>query len=363
VQRESGLRDPGLVDDPRLRAVAQRDPTDRQAGGEVAFVLPAAFTPASVRAAAGSDEQGGYADRYGGFMRRSETKQGALGAASEGDPTAGRTLPVQMDAPIVEVPARSDKDHSTSAAGGLIVTRKPETVEAQASRVALEQVRLQATSLVGLSFATEELWMDSPGTFISILGPAFEDQFNVHMLKEKIRGGGGNEFLGVLNSPARVTVAKEGGQGADTIVSENVLKMAERCWGYSRALWLAVHDARRQVSKLAIEVGTAGVIPLFQPATRPDLPDMLWGRPIYFTEHCSQLGDEGDLILADWSQYLEGLYQPLDTVGSVHVRWSNHERVMKFWLRNAGAPWWRSPLTPANGANTLSPVVTLAERA
>ena len=47
----------------------------------------------------------------------------------------------------------------------------------------------------------------------------------------------------------------------------------------------------------------------------------------------------------------------------MHVRFENHEQVFKFWTENAGAPWWRSALTPKNGANTLSPFVTLAARA
>jgi hypothetical protein len=46
----------------------------------------------------------------------------------------------------------------------------------------------------------------------------------------------------------------------------------------------------------------------------------------------------------------------------MHVRFVNHERAFKFWTRNAGAPWWRSALTPHKGSATLSPFVTLAER-
>ena len=48
---------------------------------------------------------------------------------------------------------------------------------------------------------------------------------------------------------------------------------------------------------------------------------------------------------------------------SIHVRFLTHGRSLKFWLRNAGMPWWNAPLTPKKGTNTLSPFVTLAERA
>ena len=43
---------------------------------------------------------------------------------------------------------------------------------------------------------------------------------------------------------------------------------------------------------------------LFNPSRGIDVPDTLLGRPIFFTEYAKTLGDEGDLILAVWSQYL-----------------------------------------------------------
>ena len=42
------------------------------------------------------------------------------------------------------------------------------------------------------------------------------------------------------------------------------------------------------------------------------------------------------------------------------MRFLEHERVFKFWIRNAGAPWWSASLTPKKGADTLSPFVVIA---
>jgi hypothetical protein len=33
------------------------------------------------------------------------------------------------------------------------------------------------------------------------------------------------------------------------------------------------------------------------PSAREDAPDMLFGRPLFFTEYCDTLGDEGDLLI------------------------------------------------------------------
>ena len=372
VMQSSHAREVDQVADERLHALAQVDHTDRMAAGGAAFMLPAAFTPGSVlggdlsgldaRMAAGSDEQGVYQDQYGGFAVPTTTYPGILEVGGEMDPTMGRTMDIPMATPSINITARTDKDHSKSVSGGFIVTRTPETVAITASRAKIERITLRATVLAGLAFESEELLSDSPISFMALIDGGFREQFAFHMLNEKLRGGGGNEYIGVINAPATVTVAKEASQVADTLVAENVLKMRARCWGYGQAIWLANHDTYPQLAAAAITKGSAGVVAVFQPSLREGRPDMLLGRPIYYGEHPETLGDKGDLILGNWSQYLEGMYQPLQSAESVHVRFVEHERAFKFWLRNAGAPWWRSPLTPHKGS-TLSPFVVLAARA
>jgi HK97 family phage major capsid protein len=167
-----------------------------------------------------------------------------------------------------------------------------------------------------------------------------------------------------LKSGSLIVVAKESGQAADTIVAENVINMRARCWGYRRAVWIANPDAVPQLMKLVIVAGTGGTqIPVWRPGNDENgVPDMLLGRPLYYSERCSALGDEGDIVLANWSQYLDGQYRPMDGVSSIHVRWQANESAFRFILRNDGSPWWRSPLTPRRSSVTLSPFVTLAAR-
>lgn len=359
IMAEGGARHRDQVIDVRLKELTATDTSGDAPLGGMSYMLPAGFTPAGLSAAVSSDEQGGYATEFGGFIAGRTMATFALGAASEGDPTAGRTLQIPMPEPSFEIPARTDKDHSTSVSGGLTVSRKPETLVPDVSRMELELVTLHANTLMGFNYATEELL--STG-FAAIIAAGFNDEFASHLLNEKIRGGGGNQFQGVLNSPAKITVAKETNQVADTIMAENAIKMAARCWGLNKAIWLANHDTRLQLYKLGVAFGTSGFA-IYQPSSVFGSPDMLLGAPVFYTERCSALGDEGDLILCNWGEYLEGTYQPLQTAESIHVRFVEHERAFKFWIRNDGACWWRAPLTPANGAATLSPIVTLAERA
>lgn len=366
AMHDSGHRDRSQVQDERLRHLAQSDKEDKQAAGELAFMLPVAFTPRYL-SAAGSDEAGEYGDTVGGFSVTTTRLPGILQLGFEGDPTAGRTQMVPMGSPTVEILARTDKDHTTSVSGGFTVTRKPETAAASATRGSMEMVTLKASSLFGVGYATEEILSDSPLSFVALIEAGFRDQFAAHLLAEKLRGKGGNEYLGVLTSLASATlgptisIAKEAAQAADTIVYNNAIKMRSRCWGYGNAVWLANHDCYPQLAVLAVPVGVGGQL-IYQQSAVEDRPDMLLGRPIFYTEYASKLGDQGDLILGNWSQMLEGLYQPLQSAESVHVRFLNHERTFKFWLRNAAAPWWRTPLTPNKSSDTLSPFVVLDAR-
>lgn len=363
VRADADAHDRDQVRDYRLRSLTTREGFGT--GGKLAFMLPNAFAPSTIRAAAGSDEHGVYSDPYGGFLRPSREIAPLLLGTAEADPTAGRTQPLPMRVPELGVSARVDKDHSTSVSGGLRVHRTPETAARAASRMQLEQIVLAATSLHGFSYATDEIVTDSFEAFATLLAASYRTEIGDQLLREKIRGLGGSEFLGALNSPCLITADAEGGQTAATITGTNVLAMSERCWGYNRAIWLANHDCRSQLVRahVLIEGATGGgLVKVYQQARRDGEPDMLLGRPIFYSEHCSTLGEVGDVLLCNWSQYLEGVYQPLQSMESMHVRWETHERAFKFWLRNAGAPWWVSELTPANSETTLSPIVTLAAR-
>jgi HK97 family phage major capsid protein len=312
-------------------------------------------------ATAGSDEQSSTSDPYGGFLMPIAFSPDVLSIQGEGDPTVPFTRKLPMDAPMVKINARVDKDHSSSVSGGLRVYRHSETSEIASSRAQTEQLSFDAHELMGLAVATESVLTDSPNAFIALISDGFRDEFAAKLLNEKLNGvGAGGQFLGVMNSPCKIAVAKEAGQTAATVVVANIDKMAARCWRYGSAIYLANHMTRPQLKGLTRAVGTGGsVVNYF--TTDPNGQERLDGRPIFFTEFANVLGAEGDLILGNWSEFIEGLYQPLQQAESIHVRFVNHERAFKFWLRNAGMPWWRSALTPKKG-DTLSPFVTLAVR-
>jgi HK97 family phage major capsid protein len=320
--------------------------------------------PLSVEATAGSDEQSTLSDSHGGFTIPEGFLPGVKSVGDDMDPTASRVANIPMQQLKVNMLAKVDKNHSTSVSGGLTVSRRPETQAPSSSRFEIEKVALNATSLFGLAYASEELLRYSPISFAAMLADGFDMEFASKVLKERISGTGVDEPEGILNCPATISVAKESGQSADTIVALNILKMRSRCWNYSNAIWIANHDTFLQLVGLHTESTTpAGVITYYHQSFAEDRPDTMLGRPIFYNEYAKTLGDLGDLILADWSQYMWGTLQGTKSAESVHVRFENHERTFKFWQMNDGRSAWRSALTPVNSTTTLSPFITLAERA
>lgn len=314
-----------------------------------------------LQAAAGSDEAGEFNNGFANFLIPEGFAPNLLSVAAEADPTAGRTTQLPMTSPSMSINARVDKNHATSVTGGMRFYRRAEANSVTASRTQYEQVTLKANSLMGLSFASEELLADSPVSLAALIQAGFRDELGAKLLEEKIRGTGVGQFLGVLNAPCGISIAKVSGQAAATIVLDNVLAMRARCWGYGRAVWIANHDTFPQLAKLTMPVGTGGVA-MYQTSAVEDRPDMLLGRPIFYSEFASSVGANGDLILSDWSQYLEASLQGEQLSESTHVRFDTNERAFKVTVRNDGQPWWSTALTPKNGA-TLSPIVTLAARA
>ena len=89
----------------------------------------------------------------------------------------------------------------------------------------------------------------------------------------------------------------------------------------------------------------------------------LLGRPVIETEFNADLGDAGDILLADMSQYMM-IDRDVQAASSAAVAFLTDETCFRTVYRCDGQPKISAPLTPYKGTgNTLSPFVSLAERA
>jgi HK97 family phage major capsid protein len=242
-----------------------------------------------------------------------------------------------------------------TAEGGSKTSSKPE----------FREIELRLKKVVGLVYATDELLQDA-GALESWIMQNLPEELNFVVEDSFVNGTGVGMPQGIVGSGAIVSVAKETGQAAATIVSQNVMKMWARMWAPSRrnAVWLINQDCEPQLMQMSLGVGTGGVALYFPPGGLSAAPyATLLGRPVLPSEYCQTLGTQGDICLFDMSEYQAIEKGGIQSASSIHVNFTYDETVWRFVLRIDGEPKWNSPLTPKNGTNTLSPFIVLDERA
>jgi len=240
-----------------------------------------------------------------------------------------------------------------------------------ASQPKFRQISVELQKLAALCYVTDELLEDS----VALEGYVtkwFPLEMGFKLDDAVINGDGAGKPLGILSSPARVTVTKETGQVAATIVTNNVLKMWRRLWAQSWAnsVWFINQNTLEQLATLVIPIGTAGVLSqLFQMPVSAAGPDgsgsygTMLARPVMPIEQCQSVGTEGDIILADLSQYIIGEKGGMKAATSIHVSFVSAQTAFRFIYRTNGEPTWQSALTPYKGtSDTISPYVTLGTR-
>ncbi|KKL25739.1 hypothetical protein LCGC14_2402260, partial [marine sediment metagenome] len=218
--------------------------------------------------------------------------------------------------------------------------------------------------LIGLVYLTDELLADTT-MLESFVRQGFAEEFGFLIDDSIINGNGVGMPLGILNANCLVSVAKETGQAAASIVAENIEKMYSRAFagGISKSEWLINQDVWPQIYQLHHAVGTGGVSMFIPAGSISQTPfGTLMGRPIQPIEQCQTLGTKGDVILADLGQYVTADKNPMTSASSIHVKFLTDQLALRFVYRFDGQPIWSSALTPYKGTNTVSPFVTLNAR-
>lgn len=225
------------------------------------------------------------------------------------------------------------------------------------SQPKFRRMRLDLEKMIGMFRATDELLQDYTA-LQAMVSRWFSLEFGFKLDESIITGTGAGQMLGILNSGALVTVDKEPAQAARTIVTENILKMYQAMHTRSRAnaVWLYNQECEAQLSLLVLGSGAAASR-LFDPAA-----GTLMGKPAIAIEQAEALGNKGDIMLVDLSQYLLIDKGGIDAASSIHVRFENDETAFRFVYRVNGQPMWDKPLDPFKGTLKTSPFVTLAPR-
>lgn len=253
----------------------------------------------------------------------------------------------------------------SSRYGGIIAYWAAEAGVKTESMPKFRQWDYNLQKLIGLFYATDEVLQDATA-MTSVVNEWFGDEFGFQLDDAIYNGNGVGKPLGIMAAPCLVTVAKETGQAAATIVSQNIQKMYSRmpAGSLGNSVWCINQETWPQLFQLSQAVGVGGV-PMFIPAggMSQTPAGTLLGRPILPIEHAAALGTVGDIAFCDFQQYLAIRKGGTQTASSIHVRFVYDESVFRFVLRFNGAPIPNSALTPYKGTATLSPFIVLATRA
>lgn len=233
------------------------------------------------------------------------------------------------------------------------------------SKAKFDPAQLRLKKLTALVPLTEEMLADSAaiGSYVQRKVPeAIAFKTNEALWS----GSGAGKPKGFYAASALlVSVAKESGQAADTIVAQNISKMRARmaARSYRRAIWCVNNDCLPQLDNLLFATSATNAV-IYNPNGGRFGYGTILGRDVMVTDFNETLGDKGDIVLADW-----GMYRTITKAGGMETATSMH-----FWFdrgltafrtvfRIDGQPAIASPVTPNKGSNSLSPIVTLDARA
>ncbi len=295
----------------------------------------------------------------GGFSVPEQFAAWLLDASLESEIVRPRATVWPMKSESLKVPGWDSANHSSSLFGGLTGTWLAELGASTEVDAKMRLIQLTAKKLACYTSASNELVAD---------GVSYEQQIQTALINTLgwyldyafIAGTGAGQPLGIINDPALVTVAKESGQSASTIMFENAVKMyarlAPQCM--EKAIWIANQTTVPQLLTMSLSVGTGGSF--LQPGVlQQNGKFSLLGKELLFTEKCPALGSLGQLMLVDLSQYCIGLRKEVSLDKSIHPGWTTDEASYRAILRADGQGMWNKAITPKAG-DSLSWCVALA---
>lgn len=306
-------------------------------------------------------------DSEGGFLIPTEQSNTLLEKSVEEDFFLSKIFRLPMSSNTIKIPTIAETSRvDGSRAGGVRGYWTGEGIQKTKSNPKFGQVQIGLNKLVVLTWTTDELIEDSPISIEPLISRLAISEINFKIKDAVFRGTGAGMPLGILDAPCTVSVAKTGGQAADTITSTNVINMKSRLHpaSWKNAMWFYNVDCFPQLIQMNIAMTSSDQLVWIPAGGISGKPfDTLFGAPAVPLEVSSTLGDLGDIVLVDMTQYIMGEKAGgVKSATSIHLRFDYDETAFRFVIRTDGQPWWNSALTPFKGTNTQSPFITLAER-
>ena len=278
-----------------------------------------------------------------------------------------RRIPISGQANGVKINGVDETSRASTRSGGILAYWEDEAGLKTKSKPKFRKIELNLKKLIGLCYATDEL-MDDVASLESVIREGFRQEFGFRIDDAIINGTGAGQPLGVLLAGCLVSVAKETGQPADTVMTENIIKMYSRRFAGQTGnyIWVYNQEIEPQLWTMSLSVGTGGIPVFMPPGGLADAPHArIMGLPAMAIEQAAGIGDVGDIILANFPNgYILAEKGGIQSDMSIHVRFLYDESVFRFVLRIDGQPVRASVLTPYKGGSdaTQSHFIAIAAR-
>lgn len=306
----------------------------------------------------------------GGFLVQTDYSSELLRRVYAGSPIVSRVrrMTAGANSDGVKINAIAESSRVSSIWGGIILYWLGQGSQKTASRPEFRQMELKLHKVAGLYYATDELLQDA-GLLASVANEGFAEALDVELERVILRGTGAGQPLGILNSPALISVAQETYQSTGSLVYENLVKMYSSLWARSlpRAAWFidqsCIPELMMMTTSTSPASGYAGT-PVWLPSNNvANAPyGTILGLPVYPIENGSAVGTVGDILLLDLSQYMLLDKGGPQSASSIHVNFIYDETCFRIVYRCDGQPAWNTTLTPKANSGAVSPFVALATR-
>ena len=248
-------------------------------------------------------------------------------------------------------------------AGGVQVywAKEGETVPATKPKYATDELKL--AKLMGFCYATEEMLQDVPFT-AQLVEDAFSEAVQGSLTNAILNGTGTGDSgalqpYGILKSQAVVEVTPA---DASKVTAQDFLNMKARMRkkNWANAVWVMHPDIEADLPLMKDEDGNLMFIPAG--GLNNAQYDTLLGRPVIYDEFVAGKGSKGDILLADFSEYLLIKKGEERKDWSMHVAFLTDEQVFRIVMRVNGKPIRNKTYAVRNSTNKRGAFVTLGAR-
>lgn len=316
---------------------------------------------------AGDPTQSAGSAEGGGYLMPDEQANEIFVRQTEKSTFMANALKLQMKGMTLSIPVMMGFDESSKTYYGNIAWKWSGELQTYvATDIEFEMIELHLEKLTGMVYLSDEIMKFARPAIKPYVDRAFDIGMNRALTNAFIRGTGAGMPQGVLAADCTIEISEEPDQVNNTFILDNMLNMQARLYSTDEdptGVWYANRQLIPQLAKMVLTGGTAST-PLFIVNAQDKLRYSLMGLPIKFSTTMSAIGDSGDIMLMDPSQYFIGMPaggQAIEQESSIHVQFIYGQTAFRFTTWIAGQPGWRTSFTPEYG-DTMSPFLKLEAR-